>query len=326
MAVAARSRMTSTSSNCEANRRHGAIGFSAASSLRPYRLSRARTSSTPRPRCRSVLSAATTSSTLFREALPASPSPAATPSSDRSSAPPYAISRDGSPGGSTIAVSRVACAVLACVAIAVAQPSTSAQSTTARLPARLEHYLKDVIGATSAERARLMDGAPITRLLEGDPSKEVAAFGAIWINAPIRRYIEAVQDIENFERGKGFLVTKRISAPPRLEDFAALRLPSEDVADLRTCRVGNCDVKLGEQALQRFRTEIDWKSPRAQDAADALMRRLALDYVTGYLEGGNARLAVYRDDSQPTFVAEEFRAMVAQMPELAASMPAIRRY
>ncbi|HEX5108589.1 MAG TPA: hypothetical protein VFV95_09095 [Vicinamibacterales bacterium] len=225
-----------------------------------------------------------------------------------------------------IVASRILCATLVCVVMGGAQWSETAQNPAPRLPARLEHYLKDVVGATSAERARLMEGSPITRLLEGDPGKEVAVFGAIWINAPIRRYVDAVQDIENFERGTGFLVTKRISAPPRLDDFAALRLPQEDVADLRTCRVGNCEVKLGEQALQRFRTEIDWKGPGVQAAADALMRRLVLEYVTGYLEGGNARLAVYRDDSQPTFVAEEFRAMVAQMPELAASMPAVRRY
>ena len=56
------------------------------------------------------------------------------------------------------------------------------------------------------------------------------------------------------------------------------------------------------------------------------MRRLALDYVTGYLEGGNARLAVYRDNSRPTFVANEFRSMVDKMPELTTNMPNLRTY
>ena len=36
--------------------------------------------------------------------------------------------------------------------------------------------------------------------------------GAIWIEAPSRRYVEAVKNTENFENGGGFKVTKRISA------------------------------------------------------------------------------------------------------------------
>jgi hypothetical protein len=55
---------------------------------------------------------------------------------------------------------------------------------------------------------------------------------------------DAVKDIENFERGGGFKITKRISSPPRLEDFAQLQLPREDFADLRTCQVGDCALKL----------------------------------------------------------------------------------
>ena len=56
------------------------------------------------------------------------------------------------------------------------------------------------------------------------------------------------------------------------------------------------------------------------------MRQLALDYVTRYLQGGNAQLAVYRDSARPTFVAQEFRQMIDGMPALSAHMPALRRY
>jgi hypothetical protein len=222
-------------------------------------------------------------------------------------------------------VTRTLFAALAFVVVAATQPMKSAQPTKAGLPPRLESYLTKVVQPTPAERQRFLDGAPITKLL-ADSSKEIAVFAAIWINAPIGRYVEAVQDIESFERGSGFRVTKWISTPPRLEDFAELHLPEADVADLRKCRVGDCNVKLGERDLQKFRTEVDWKAGNAQAAADAVMRRLALDYVTGYLEGGNERLAVYRDNSRPTFVAEEFRAMVDRMPELTTYMPNIRRY
>ena len=202
----------------------------------------------------------------------------------------------------------------------------TAQGGRSAFPGRLETYLTSSVKLTAAERQRLTSGEPVTKLLDGDESKEVAVFGAIWIAAPTGRYVEAMQNIESFERGGGFKVTKRISSPPRLDDFTEMRLPDEDIQDMRGCRVGDCILKLGEQAIQRFRTEIDWKSANVRPSADALMRELSLQYANGYLEGGNARLAVYRDSSRPTFVANEFRALIDRMPELTTYMPDIRRY
>jgi hypothetical protein len=199
------------------------------------------------------------------------------------------------------------------------------QNDESGLPPRLEAYVTD-LSLTAAERKRLQSGRPVTKLVDVDASKEVSVFGAIWISAPIRRYVEAMEDIESFERGASFIVTRRISAPPGIDDFAQLRLPEQDVQSLRACRVGDCDVKLDERALNRFRTEVDWKAPDARDAADALMRQISLEYVTAYLEGGNERLPVYRDHSHPTFVAKEFGEMIEQMPELTAQMPDVRRY
>ena len=72
----------------------------------------------------------------------------------------------------------------------------------------------------------------MTKLLDGDESKEVAVFGAIWIDAPISRYADAIKDIENFERGGGSR-SRSESAHRRGWRFAQLRLPPDDVADLR---------------------------------------------------------------------------------------------
>ena len=55
------------------------------------------------------------------------------------------------------------------------------------------------------------------------------------------------------------------------------------------------------------------------------MQQLAFEYVTRYLKGGNDSLAVYRDSSRPTFVAQEFRSMVDSMPELTTYMPDVRK-
>ena len=200
------------------------------------------------------------------------------------------------------------------------------QDVRAQLPPKLESYLSTVVHPSASQRRLLLGGSPISKLLDTDASKEIAVFGAVWIAAPISRYVGLVKDIERLESGGGFRLTRRISAPPRLEDFAEMHLPAGDVADLRSCKVGDCEVKLGQRGLDAFRMRVDWNAPGARASADEVMRQLAHEYVIGYLEAGNDRLAVYRDGSRPTVVASEFRAMVDEMPELTTHMPDLRRY
>jgi hypothetical protein len=196
----------------------------------------------------------------------------------------------------------------------------------AGLPPRLGDYVSRHVKLTAAQHQQMLAGQPVTQLLDADPSREVAVFGAVWIKAPVQRYVAAAKDIERFESGANFLVTKKISTPPRLEDFAALRLPPDDVADLKSCRVGACEMKLSEASLMQVRKEIDWSKPTAQADAERLARQLALNYVTGYLEGGNARLATYRDSSRPTFVGQEFASMIDRIPSLTEYLPDLKRY
>ena len=193
-------------------------------------------------------------------------------------------------------------------------------------PSKLDSYLTTYVRPTVAQRRLLFSGAPITALLDANAGQEVAVFGAVWVDALPNTYVELLSDIEKFERGDGFRVTKRISDPPLLEDFASLELPRDDVADLKSCRVGACAIKLGQGALDRLRREIDWAKPTATADATALARQLAFEYVTGYLEGGNDRLAVYRDAERPTFVADEFKSMVDRIPSLAEYLPELRTY
>ena len=94
----------------------------------------------------------------------------------------------------------------------------------------------------------------------------------------------------------------------------------------RTCRVGDCAIKLSQPTLEQLRTEIDWSKPTASADAKAFMRRRAHEFVTGYLEGGNERLGVYRDSQRPTFVAAEFKSMIDRLPEFVEYLPNLQRY
>ena len=103
-------------------------------------------------------------------------------------------------------------------------------------------------------------------------------------------------------------------------------LPDDDVKDLRVCKVGDCEIKVSADALARLRKEVDFSKPDAKAQLERFVRRLAVEFVNAYRAGGNSELAVYRDQSNPTFVANEFRGLVAGMPELSEYLPNMRTY
>ena len=210
-------------------------------------------------------------------------------------------------------------AVCGCVLVA-ATPQPSA------FPRALDTYLTTSVRLTPAERQSLLAGAPVTKILDADPAHEVAVFGAVWIKASPDDYVRELSDIERFEHGDNFLVTKKISEPPKLEDFAALELPQDDFDDLRACKVSDCAVKISQDGLDRVRREVNWSLPTARADVNALFRKIAFEYVTAYRTGGNAKLAVYRDQAHPTFVAKEFETMVNGMPEFTIHLPSLKKY
>ena len=72
-----------------------------------------------------------------------------------------------------------------CVAVVTAGVATSGMETQqGSLSPALDRYLRQVVKPTTAERRNLIAGAPIVKLLPADETKEVAVFGAIWIDAP----------------------------------------------------------------------------------------------------------------------------------------------
>ncbi len=221
---------------------------------------------------------------------------------------------------------RFVAAIAPAAVLVLAMPETLAGRAQPALPPALDSFLAEEAHASPADREALLAGSPVVKLLDADPAKEVAVFGAIWVNAPSASYVQQVRNIENFERGGAFRVTKRISDPPRADDFAALTISDQDFEDLKDCKPGDCALKLGADALETLRAEVDWRKPTARADANAVFRRLALQYVNGYRKGGNARLAVYRDMDRPTFVANEFRSMIDRLPRLGAELPDLTRY
>src|SRR3954464_16006546 len=115
------------------------------------------------------------------------------------------------------------------ILLLLASPGTG-QNGPRSFPAQVERYLANA-RLTADDRRQLLAGMAIARPLPADGSKELAVFRARRINAPIDRYIQRLMDIEQFERGGRFKLTKRISSPPQRSDFARGRRPDREWRD-----------------------------------------------------------------------------------------------
>ena len=182
------------------------------------------------------------------------------------------------------------------------------------------------MGFSARQVRALKAGSTVIRSLDTPVREELAHVAVVYIDASPERFVERFRDIERFERGPGIPQIGRFGSPPRLEDLDTLTLPPADVAALRKCRPGDCDVKLSAAAMDRFRDDVDWSSASAVRQVNEVNRRVILDLVRAYQAGGNAALGHYDDGDDPLVVAEQFRALLAGDDPLPVPVPALLAY
>jgi hypothetical protein len=165
----------------------------------------------------------------------------------------------------------------------------------------------------------------IKRALGSASPGEIAVAGATRVNAPKEILVERFRDIAHFKSGPDVLQIGRFSSPPALEDLAPLTIDKADF-DGRSCRVGDCDVRLPARAIQRFQKEIAWTASDGDVRAAALFKQMIFDNVRAYLAGSPDRFAQYDDDKRPIRPIEEFKGLLGNFPAIGALVPELPAY
>jgi len=175
---------------------------------------------------------------------------------------------------------------------------------------------------SSGEIADLQQGKIVKHTLPATAPGEVAAVGAVRVNAPRERFIAAYRDIVRFKRNENVLQIGRFSNPPELSDVDGLSITKDDF-DLRNCRVGDCDIRLPADGIHRFEKEIDWSRPDADAQAAVMFKQMLVDNVRAYLSGGPGRITQYDDDAQPIAPVAAFQAVLKSSPYIDLVLPGL---
>ena len=206
------------------------------------------------------------------------------------------------------------------VALQARQPHAQVQKIDA------EKLLSERLGFSATEIDRARAGQAVTRLLPSRERTEVGVAGAVRINGTPDRLVFWLKDVASFRKAAELGTSKKLSSPPQIGDFDALSLDAAELAALRACRPGKCDLRLGDKAIARFQTEVDWAAPDAARRANVLTRALMLGHAQAYLRGGDAALGAFHDEKTPRVSADEFQALLYQSTNLYTLAPPLASY
>jgi hypothetical protein len=187
-------------------------------------------------------------------------------------------------------------------------------------------FLQRHIGFSRSDLRKVEQGKVVTKALDTEVKSEVAIFGVILVRVPIDLFVQKFRDIEQFKKSEKVLQIGRFSNPPTRSDLNELSLELGDLRDISKCRVGKCEIKLSAEVIVRLQKEVDWSVSGHYFQVTSLAQEMLIEYVTSYLQGGNAALTVYHDQKIPVSLEEQFRELLQESPYLFEYVPEFHEY
>jgi hypothetical protein len=205
---------------------------------------------------------------------------------------------------------RVSSGVLWACFLAVLAPAIAPAQETPPRP-----FLRKVIQLDDAQLAAVEKGEVVTKLLPTTDKPEIAAFGIVKTAGTVDQLLRLAFDVQKFRQVPQIPEMGYFSSPATLENLKGLDHPPDDIAALKKCKPGSCDVKLGTKGLEAV-SKIDWKAPDADTRAVAILNQAIVDYVNAYEQGGTDAMGNVLDKKQEKSRAEEYRALLDHSPYL----------
>lgn len=193
----------------------------------------------------------------------------------------------------------------------------------------LENSFHKIINAhawSSEELTDLMNGEVVVRSLETTEKQELASIGVLRIINLPRISMSTFRESLS-QKGSGPMKAGgRFSDPPMMDDLRDLELSKNSVEQLRKCTIGKCDLNLSAEAIRRFQNEVDWNSSDAGVQTSRLMQSVLLDYVRGYLAGGDRALGTYGNRRKTVDLAESHRSLLLSSSFISDLAPEFAEY
>jgi hypothetical protein len=181
-------------------------------------------------------------------------------------------------------------------------------------------------GINAADVAKLETGAVVANAFDGKSDNEIFVVAAVKVRAPRKRVADYYGQMIAYVDGKVTLGFRRFASPPSLADVKDLAFDRGEVDEMRSCRPGRCDVRLGGAGLEALKSAVDWKAPDYVERVNAFVRKAAVDYVAAYQARGDAALVTYNDRAEPVSLKDQWRGILGNSPQFHQYTPELRAY
>src|ERR1700687_4284056 len=212
-----------------------------------------------------------------------------------------------------------------CIALAVAllliAPVTKAQA-----PDEPYRFFRELVGLSEDQIGAIRSGKAVAKVIESTTPDEVFVFGSVYVEASPESYLKLASDVDALRKLPSYLAIQSFSDPPQLSDLEGFTLGEQDITELQNCKTGHCQMQLPTEAIEEFQQSIDWSAPGVADRVNRLARRLALQALMEYMQGGNSALGAYRDKKHPAAVAETFASLIGRFEALPVYLPELNEY
>lgn len=189
----------------------------------------------------------------------------------------------------------------------------------------LDKFLAESAGLGKAEIDAVHHGKAAAVVLDSPDANEVFIAGIVHIDAEPERYLQLANDFETLRKLPGYLAVQRFSNPPKPSDLSQFTVETDDVKDLKVCKVGDCDVQLPADQMEQFQKSVNWSAPDAANQVNRLAQQMTLEALLAYQKGGNPALGMYRDKEHPTKISETFQSLLSRLKVLPVYLPELNR-
>lgn len=187
-------------------------------------------------------------------------------------------------------------------------------------------FFHDYVHLNDKQMDSIRDGQAVARVLDSPTADQVFVFGAVYVKSTPDKYLQMASDIDALRKLPNYLAIRKFSDPPQLSDLDEMKLEDQDVEELKKCKTGKCEIQLPSEAIDAFNAQVNWSAPNVADQVNTLARKMVLDMLVNYQQGGNAALGTYRDKGHPAVVADTFRSLLNRSEALPVYLPELRSY
>jgi len=178
----------------------------------------------------------------------------------------------------------------------------------------------------AAATARLEAGEVVAQAADGQADREISVVAAVKIRVPRAQVASYYGQMIAYVDGQVTLAFGRFSSPPAIGDVKALAFDRDEVDQLKSCRPGKCDIRLGGAGLETLRTSVDWNAPDYVERVNAFAQKATVDYLTSYQARGDAALVTYNDRAQPVSLKDQWLGILSNAPLLPEYAPELKTY